>query len=94
MLPQQLVGRRTSNGVFRFDFGRSWRLNRDRPVTDLFLSPPAQNDHAGVLPDCFRWVGHPPGDLFRGANNIPGLITSLPRLPLQERPCRPFSSVF
>jgi peptide/nickel transport system permease protein len=33
-----LVGRRTSDGVIRGDFGNSWRLNRDRPVTDLLMS--------------------------------------------------------
>ena len=42
-----LVGRRTSDGVIRGDFGNSWRLNRDRPVTDLLVSPPAQDDPAG-----------------------------------------------
>jgi peptide/nickel transport system permease protein len=33
-----LTARRTSNGVIRGDFGNSWRLNRDRPVTDLLVS--------------------------------------------------------
>ena len=33
-----LVARRTSDGVIRGDFGNSWRLNRDRPVTDLLWS--------------------------------------------------------
>jgi peptide/nickel transport system permease protein len=33
-----LVNRRSSNGVIRGDFGNSWRLNRDRPVTDLLWS--------------------------------------------------------
>jgi peptide/nickel transport system permease protein len=35
---KSLVGRRTSNGVLLFDFGRSWTTMRDRPVTDLLLS--------------------------------------------------------
>lgn len=35
---QSLEGRRTSRGVLFGDFGNSWRLNRDRPVTDLLLS--------------------------------------------------------
>ncbi len=30
-----LEGRNVSRGVLFFDFGNSWRLNRDRPVTDL-----------------------------------------------------------
>jgi peptide/nickel transport system permease protein len=33
-----LVSRRTSDGVIRGDFGNSWRLNRDRPVSDLLIS--------------------------------------------------------
>jgi len=33
-----LVGRRTSRGVLLGDFGMSWRLLRDRPVTDLIES--------------------------------------------------------
>jgi peptide/nickel transport system permease protein len=33
-----LVGRRTSRGVLFFDFGRSWTIMRDRPVTELILS--------------------------------------------------------
>jgi peptide/nickel transport system permease protein len=33
-----LVSRRTSDGVIRGDFGNSWRLNRDRPVSDLLWS--------------------------------------------------------
>lgn len=33
-----LEGRRASRGVLFGDFGNSWRLNRDRPVTDLLLS--------------------------------------------------------
>lgn len=35
---KDLVGRRTSNGVLRGDFGNSWKLNRDRPVADLLTS--------------------------------------------------------
>lgn len=35
---KDLVGRRTSRGILFGDFGRSWRLNRDRPVSDLLLS--------------------------------------------------------
>lgn len=33
-----LTDRRVSNGVLRGDFGNSWRLNRDRPVSDLLAS--------------------------------------------------------
>jgi len=33
-----LEGRRTSKGILRGDFGASWRLNRDRPVSDLIVS--------------------------------------------------------
>jgi len=32
-----LEGRRTSKGVLFGDFGLSWRLNRDRPVSDLIV---------------------------------------------------------
>lgn len=35
---KDLVGRRTSQGIIRGDFGLSWRLLRDRPVSDLILS--------------------------------------------------------
>jgi len=35
---RDLENRRTSRGVLRGDFGPSWRLNRDRPVSDLILS--------------------------------------------------------
>lgn len=35
---KNLEGRRASRGVLFGDFGNSWRLNRDRPVTDLLLS--------------------------------------------------------
>ncbi len=35
---RDLVGRRSSKGVFFGDFGRSWILLRDRPVTDLMVS--------------------------------------------------------
>ncbi len=35
---RDLEGRRTSRGVLRGDFGPSWRLNRDRPVSDLIIS--------------------------------------------------------
>jgi peptide/nickel transport system permease protein len=35
---KDLVGRRTSNGILRGDFGLSWRLLRDRPVSDLIMS--------------------------------------------------------
>lgn len=38
VLLKDLEGRRASKGVLRGDFGNSWRLNRDRPVTDLLLS--------------------------------------------------------
>jgi peptide/nickel transport system permease protein len=33
-----LVGRNTSKGVLRGDFGNSWKLSRDRPVSDLLVS--------------------------------------------------------
>jgi len=33
-----LAKRRTSQGIMRGDFGLSWRLLRDRPVSDLILS--------------------------------------------------------
>lgn len=33
-----LEGRRSSRGVLLGDFGASWRLNRDRPVSDLIIS--------------------------------------------------------
>lgn len=33
-----LVGRRTSKGVLRGDFGLSWRLTRDQPVSKLLVS--------------------------------------------------------
>jgi peptide/nickel transport system permease protein len=35
---KDLVGRRTSRGILLGDFGVSWRLLRDRPVTDLLWS--------------------------------------------------------
>jgi peptide/nickel transport system permease protein len=35
---KDLVGRRTSRGVLLGDFGLSWRLLRDRPVSDLIIS--------------------------------------------------------
>lgn len=35
---KDLVGRRSSDGILRGDFGLSWRLLRDRPVSDLILS--------------------------------------------------------
>jgi len=35
---KDLVGRRTSRGILLGDFGLSWRLLRDRPVSDLLLS--------------------------------------------------------
>lgn len=35
---RDLVGRRTSNGILFGDFGLSWRLNRDRPVSTLIAS--------------------------------------------------------
>ena len=34
---RDLEGRRTSRGVLLGDFGASWRLNRDRPVSDLII---------------------------------------------------------
>jgi peptide/nickel transport system permease protein len=34
---RDLEGRRTSKGVLFGDFGASWRLNRDRPVSDLIV---------------------------------------------------------
>jgi peptide/nickel transport system permease protein len=35
---RDLEGRRSSKGVLFGDFGMSWRLNRDRPVSDLIVS--------------------------------------------------------
>lgn len=35
---KDLVGRRSSLGIVRGDFGLSWRLLRDRPVSDLIVS--------------------------------------------------------
>lgn len=35
---KDLVGRRTSRGILFGDFGLSWRILRDRPVSDLLLS--------------------------------------------------------
>jgi peptide/nickel transport system permease protein len=35
---KDLVGRRTSDGILRGDFGLSWRILRDRPVSDLIMS--------------------------------------------------------
>jgi peptide/nickel transport system permease protein len=43
-----LVGRRTSRGVLFFDFGRSWTILRDRPVSDLLFSR---------LPNTLRLLG-------------------------------------
>ena len=34
---RDLAARRQSNGVLFGDFGASWRLNRDRPVSDLIV---------------------------------------------------------
>jgi peptide/nickel transport system permease protein len=33
-----LEGRRVSNGVLRGDFGNSWKISRDRPVSNLLMS--------------------------------------------------------
>jgi peptide/nickel transport system permease protein len=38
VLMKDLTGRRTSRGVLLGDFGLSWRILRDRPVSDLLLS--------------------------------------------------------
>jgi peptide/nickel transport system permease protein len=35
---KDLVGRRSSRGILLGDFGLSWRITRDRPVSDLVLS--------------------------------------------------------
>jgi peptide/nickel transport system permease protein len=35
---KDLVGRRTSAGLIRGDFGSSWNILRDRPVSDLIVS--------------------------------------------------------
>ena len=35
---KDLVGRRTSRGILLGDFGLSWRILRDRPVSDLIES--------------------------------------------------------
>jgi len=45
---KDLVGRRTSRGVLFLDFGRSWTIMRDRPVSDLLLSR---------LPNTLRLLG-------------------------------------
>lgn len=36
---KDIVDRRTSRGILFGDFGLSWRLLRDRPVSDLIASP-------------------------------------------------------
>ncbi len=38
VLLKDIVGRRTSRGILFGDFGLSWRLLRDRPVSDLIAS--------------------------------------------------------
>ncbi|HUG34278.1 MAG TPA: ABC transporter permease [Anaerolineales bacterium] len=38
VMMKDLVGRRTSRGILLGDFGLSWRLLRDRPVSDLLAS--------------------------------------------------------
>ena len=38
VLMKDLVGRRTSRGILLGDFGLSWRILRDRPVSDLIES--------------------------------------------------------
>ena len=35
---KDLIGRRTSAGLIRGDFGSSWKILRDRPVSDLIVS--------------------------------------------------------
>ena len=35
---KDLIGRRTSRGLVRGDFGLSWKILRDRPVSDLIVS--------------------------------------------------------
>ena len=35
---KDLIGRRSSKGIFRGDFGLSWKILRDRPVSDLIIS--------------------------------------------------------
>lgn len=38
VMMKDLVGRRTSRGILLGDFGLSWRILRDRPVSDLIVS--------------------------------------------------------
>ncbi len=45
---RDLEDRRSSKGVLRGDFGLSWRLNRDRPVSDLIV---------GRLPKTLQLMG-------------------------------------
>jgi len=45
---RDLEGRRTSKGILFGDFGLSWRLNRDRPVSDLIV---------GRLPKTLQLMG-------------------------------------
>lgn len=45
---RDLEGRRSSKGVLFGDFGASWRLNRDRPVSDLIV---------GRLPKTLQLMG-------------------------------------
>ncbi len=45
---KDLVGRRASRGVLFLDFGRSWTIMRDRPVSELLLSR---------LPNTLRLLG-------------------------------------
>ena len=88
-----LVGRRTSNGVLRGDFGNSWRLNRDRPVTDLLVSrlPKTiqfQGSGRAALTDssACRWVS------IRRSSSTPASTTFSPPWPSWVPPCRPSSS--
>jgi peptide/nickel transport system permease protein len=46
---QDLSARRSSNGVLFFDFGRSWKLLRDRPVTTLLASRVGLTLQLGLL---------------------------------------------
>ncbi len=45
---RDLENRRSSKGILRGDFGLSWRLNRDRPVSDLIV---------GRLPKTLQLMG-------------------------------------
>lgn len=58
----QLEGRRTSRGVLFLDFGLSWRILRDRPVSTLLLSRlPRTVELIGLSTLCSLLLGIPLG---------------------------------